>query len=113
MKLSEEKCHVMLYGDKWNDHSVNVGQALIKESTEEKLLGVTHDKRLSFETHTQQLCVKASQKLHPLARVSPFMDSKKLVAIMNAFTTSQFSYYPFIWMFYSPKTDHKINRSDE
>ena len=38
MKLNEEKCHVMLYGEKSNDHSVNVGQALIKESTEVKLL---------------------------------------------------------------------------
>ena len=56
MKLDEEKCHVMLYGDKSNDHSVNVGQALIKDSTEEKLLKVTIDKRLSFETHNQQLC---------------------------------------------------------
>ena len=36
MKLNEGKCHFMLYGDKSNDHSVNVSQALIKESTEEK-----------------------------------------------------------------------------
>ena len=35
MKLNEEKCHFMLYGDKSNDHRVNVGPALIKESTEE------------------------------------------------------------------------------
>ena len=34
----------MLYGDKSNDHGVNVGQALTKESTDEKLLGVTLDK---------------------------------------------------------------------
>ena len=32
MKLNEEKCHVMLYDDKSNDHRVNVGQVLIKES---------------------------------------------------------------------------------
>ena len=110
MKLNEEKWHVMLYDDKSNDHSVNVGQALIKESSEEKLLEVTLNKRLSFETHTQQLCVKASQKLHALATVSPFMESKKLVAITNAFITSQFSYCPLRWMFRSHKTDHKISR---
>ena len=61
----------MLYGDKLNDHSVNVGQALIIEIAEETLLGVNLDKRLSFETHTQQLCVKGSQKLHALASI-PF-----------------------------------------
>ena len=78
MKLNEEKCHAMLYGDKLYDHSVNVGQALIKESTTEKLLEVTLQKRLSFETHTQQLYVKASQKLHSLARVSPSWTRKSL-----------------------------------
>ena len=54
-----------------------------------------------------------ARKLHALARVSPFMDSKKLVAIMNAFMTSQFSYFPPIWTFHSRKTDHKINRIHE
>ena len=41
IKLNEEKCHFMLYGEKSNDHNVNIGPALIKESTEVKLLGVT------------------------------------------------------------------------
>ena len=44
MKLNEEKCHFMFYGDKSDDHNVNVGLALIKESTEEKLHGVSLDK---------------------------------------------------------------------
>ena len=101
MKLKEEKCHVTLYGDKSKDHSVKVGQALTEQNAEEKLHGVTLDKGLPFETHTQQLCVKASQKLHALTRVFPLMYSKKLVAIMNAFITSQFSYFPLIWMLHS------------
>ena len=88
MKLNGEKCHVM-YGEKSNDHSVNIGPVLIKESTEEKLNGVTLEKRLSFETHTQQLCIETSPKLHALARISLFMDSQKLVTVMNAFITSQ------------------------
>ena len=41
----------MLYGDKSNDQSVNVVPALIKESTEEKLLGVTLDERLSLKLY--------------------------------------------------------------
>ena len=99
----------MLYGDKSNDYSVIVVQGLIKESSSELLL----IKDSQFETHTQQLCVKDSQQLHALARVSHFMDSKKLVAIMNAFIMEQVSYCPLIWMFHSRKTDHKINRIHE
>jgi len=104
-----KKCYVMLYGDKSNDYSVIVVQGLIKESSSELLL----IKDSQFETHTQQLCVKDSQQLHALARVSPFIDSKELVAMMNAFMTSQFSYCPLIWMFHSLKTDLKISRIHE
>ena len=113
MKPNKERCHSMLYCEKSNDRSVSVDPVLIKESTEEKLLGVTLDKRLSFKTHTQQLSIKASQRLHALARIAPFMDSLKLVTVMNAFKTSQFSYCPLIWMFHGRKTDHKINKIHE
>ena len=40
MKLNEDKCHLMVFGDKSNDISLNIGSVRIKESTEEKLLGV-------------------------------------------------------------------------
>ena len=55
MKLNEEKFHFISYGENLNVDSVNLGPTLIKESTEEKLLGVTLDKKLSFATHFQQL----------------------------------------------------------
>ena len=96
MKLDEQEYHFMLYGGKSNDHSVNVGQALTKECTEEKFLGVSLHERLSFEFHAYQLSIKTSQKLNALARISPFMDSKVLVATMNAFITSKFSYCPLV-----------------
>ena len=41
------------------------------------------------------------------------MNSKKLVAIINALITSQFSYFPLIWIFHSRKTDQKMNRIHE
>ena len=41
--------------------------SFIKESDQEKLLGVTLDKTLNFKTHVTNLCKKASQKLHALA----------------------------------------------
>ena len=53
LKLNVEKFHFMLYGENLNNHSVNLGPTLIKENTEEKPLGVTLDKKLSFETHVQ------------------------------------------------------------
>ena len=113
MKLNDDKCHLLVFGDKTNDVSVKVGNSLIKESSEEKLLGVTIDKNLSFKTHLNSLCKKASQKLHALARISKFMDTDKRVMMMNTFVMSQFSYCPLIWMFHDRRINNKINKIHE
>ena len=110
MKLNDDKCHLLVFGDKTNDVSVTVGNSLIKESTEEKLLGVTIDKDLSFKNHLDSLCKKASQKLHALARISKFMDTDRVVLMMNTFVMSQFSYCPLIWMFHDRRINNKVNK---
>ena len=63
MKLNGDKCHLMVFGDKSNDVTLNIGSITIKESTEEKLLGVILDKNLCFKQQVKSICKKASQKL--------------------------------------------------
>ena len=41
MKLNEDKCHLMIFGGKSNEFSVKIGEATVKESKGEKLLGIT------------------------------------------------------------------------
>ena len=41
MRLNEEKCHFMIFGNKSKDSVVAIGKSTIKESEYEKLLGVT------------------------------------------------------------------------
>ena len=113
MKLNDDQCHLLVFVDKTNDVSVTVGNSLIKESSEEKLLGVTIDKDLSFKTHLDSLCKKATQKLHALARISKFMDTEKIVLMMNTFVMSQFSYCPLIWMFHDRRINNKVNKIHE
>ena len=73
MKLNDDKCQLLVFGDKINNVLVTVCSSLIKESIEEKLLGVTIDKDLSFKNYLDSLCKKASQKLYALARISKFL----------------------------------------
>ena len=40
-----------------------VGNKLIWESTEEKLLGITIDKNLNFDSHLSKLCKKVGGRL--------------------------------------------------
>ena len=99
MNLNEDKCHLMVFGDKSNDVSVNIGRITIKESTEEKLLGVILDKKLCFKQQIKSVCKKAGQKLHALTRISYFLDTDQLKRIMKTFILSQFNYCPLVWMF--------------
>ena len=97
MKLNGDKCHLMVFGDKSNDVTLNIGSITIKESTEEKLLGVILDK--NFKQQVKSICKKASQKLHALSIISCFLDTDQLKRIMKAFILSQFNYCPLVWMF--------------
>ena len=93
--------------------SVKIGNEIIKNSLQEKLLGIVKDKRLTFEPHVENLCKKAGQKLHVLARIASYMDISKTRNIMNVFILSHVSYCPLIWVFYSRKFNHRINKIHE
>ena len=85
----------------------------MQNSTQEKLLGVTIDNKLTFEHHVAGLCLKASNKLYTLSRIAPFMDQGKLRYLMRAFINSQFQYCPLAWMFHSRELRHKIEKIQE
>ena len=111
MKANADKCHLLVSSDE--RCTAKIEDFSIKNSTEEKLLGVKFDSNLSFEGHITSLCKKASQKLHALARISHYIDLNKRRNLMKAFITSQFSYCLLIWMFHSRNLNNKINRIHE
>ena len=49
MKMNGDKSHQLMLGNKSIEATVNISGSLIKENDEEKLLGVTVDKKLNFE----------------------------------------------------------------
>ena len=89
MKVNANKCNLLVSFDE--RCTAKIEDFSIKNSTEEKLLGVKFDCNLSFESHITSLCKKASQKLHALARISGYMDLNKCKNLMKAFITFQFS----------------------
>ena len=54
MKLNEDKCHI-IFGTTKEKVNMHVGEVQIEESDDEKLLGITFDKKLSFKKHFQTL----------------------------------------------------------
>ena len=109
MKLNQDKCHFLLVGHTPERLWVKVGENIIWESDEEKLLGLIIDKNLKFSEHISTICKKVSAKVTALARMVKIIPLEKKRVLMKAFIESQFSYCPLIWMFCSRKLNKKIN----
>ena len=77
------------------------------------MLGVKIDENLNFNNHILDLFKNAGRKVSAITRVTPFMGLSKRKLLMNAFFTSQFSYYPLIWMSHSRSNNRKINMLHE
>ena len=113
MKLNQDKCHFLVSGNVVEHLWVKVGDEMIWESTEEKLLGVTIDKNLDFNSHLTSVCKKVGQKVSALARITRLLPFHRRREILKAFIESQFSHCPLIWMFCTRKMNRKINHIHE
>ena len=100
----------MVFGDQSNDLTLQIETISVVERREQKLLGITVDKKLTFNTHVDSLCKKAKQKLHALSCISCYLSTEQLNLTMKTFILSQFNYCPLVWMFCDRTLDNKINR---
>ena len=111
MKTNTDKSHLLLSGN--SNLTANIDGNVIESEGNQVLLGITIDSNLSFNTHINNLCKKASPKLNALARIAGYMDFPKRRLIMKAFIASQFGCCPLIWMFHSRALNNKINSIHE
>ena len=111
MKAYPDKCHLLVTINILS--SVNTNGFEITNSTEEKLLSIKFDSKLSFENHVSSLCDKVSQKLHVLTRIINYMNLSKRKAPIKTFVISQFNCCPLVWMFHCRKLNHRINSIHE
>jgi len=113
MKLNPEKCHFMICGHKYEHVFADVSSQHIWESSSQKLLGVTIDNEMKFDSHIANICSKVGRKISALARVCGFLSEDKKLVLLNSFINSQFSYCPLIWMMHSRTSNNMINHLQE
>ena len=77
--------------------NINIGKIPIKQSTEEKLLGVYINENLNWEYHINNLCSKLSSKLMLLKRLKIYMDIPTRVQFYNAYIFSSLTYCCAVW----------------
>ena len=85
MLLNAGKFHFLLSAPKSVEEHifVKVGEQVIWESEQEKLLGLIVDKKLKFQEHIKRMIKTASSKLSALtrlARILPF-EQKRIISL--------------------------------
>ena len=113
MKLNTDKCHLLIAGNKHEHIFAKIGDNIVWESSEERLLGITIDNKLQFKNHILELCKTAHNKLSALIRYSNILNFEKRRSLMKSFIESQFAYSPLTWMFHDRGINNKINRVHE
>ena len=111
MKANPDKCHFLCNSN--SEVSLAIETQKIKNSKFEKLLGITLDSKLSFNSHIHDICQKAGKKLNAISRITPNMNFAKRRLLVNAFFNSQFNYCQLVWMCHNRTNNNKINRLHE
>ena len=109
MKLNDSKCNLLVCGNKEEVIIAKIGNTLITETHEVKLLGTLIDRELRFENHTTIICKKAGKKLNALTRLCNILPAHKRRVLMKAFVMSQFSFSPLLSMFCDRSLNVKID----
>ena len=91
MVLNSGKCHFMCLGQNTVIEAFVYDNIEMKNSKEEKILGVIIDNKLRFKSHVKDLSKKASQKIWALSRLINYLNDSEKEMIFNALMKSRFS----------------------
>ena len=75
MIINPDKCKYMCMGkNSYDNDTLSLNEFNLKNSDHEIILGITIDRKLTFNKRIKNLCKKAGQKLSALLRISPYLD---------------------------------------
>ena len=64
---------------------LNINNQTIKTTYCVKLLGISIDSKLNFDSHISDLCKKASMQLNALNRLRAYIGNKEMEILINSF----------------------------
>lgn len=115
MQANPEKFQAISVGRKTHDKNVmfNLNGINLSCEDEVKLLGVTIDFKLNFNTHISNICKKAARQLNVLKRIGKHLNRLGKLTIYYSFIMSNFSYCPLTWHFCGEQNTKKIEKIQE
>jgi len=116
MQANPDKFQGIAIGKKSREHitSFNLGNNhTIKCDEEVKLLGVTIDFQLKFNSHISNICKKASRQLNVLKRIGKHLCKLGKLTIYHSFILSSFNYCPVVWHYCGEVNTKKMEKIQE
>ena len=99
MIANPDKCHALLVrkdGENTTGQNISLQDHAIKSEETVKLLGVTLDNKLNFDTHISNFCKKAAKQLNVLKRLRSFIGFEQKKVLVQSFVYSNFNYCPLV-----------------
>ena len=113
MPLNDGKCHSVCLGKDTRNETFIFKGLVMKNSKEQKILGITIYNKLTFKSHIRNLCKNASQKTGALSSLSNHLNDCQKRLILNSIVKSQFSCCPLVWMLCSRASNNMIYKVHE
>ena len=88
MPLNDGKCLSVCLGKDTRNETFIFKGLVMKNSKEQKILGITIDNKLTFKSHIRNLCKNASQKTGALSRLSNHLNDCQKRLILNSMVKS-------------------------
>ena len=96
-----------------SDFKVSIDELDIPFSKSITALGVCIDENLTFDSHIDTICLKASRQISALQRLTGFLDMTSRKAIYTSFISANFNYCPLVWFFTSRANITKMQKLQE
>ena len=115
MKANPDKFQAVAIGSKTQKENITFnldGNEILCED-EVKLLGVTFDFKLNFNSHISSVCKKASQQLNVLKRIGNNLSKLGKITIYYSFILANFNYCPLVWHFCNESNTKKLEKIQE
>ena len=90
--------------------SFEINGISIRITEEVKLLGITIDSKLQFQSHVEAICNTANQKVKAFSRIVGYLQKHKVCLLYKTFIRSTFNYCPLLWMFCGKTANNRIIR---
>ena len=90
--------------------SLEINGISIRTTEEVRLLGITIDSKLQFQSHVEAICKTANQKVKAFSRIAGYLQKHNAYVLYKTFVRLTLNYCPLIWMFCGKTANNRINQ---